>query len=172
MAKKHIVDTGRWSFPSIRKLSATAKCVFEYLISNPLTSKSGIYRIYSGAIMDGIGHQILPDVAKVNEIINQLRNEDLIDYDGDCHLIYIKNFHKYVPFGSGRSDIMAKVLLAEMKEYEHPIFWEKYKTENSQMINDFFNDAIKYSKKPETITSNTSVTKLKKFFLIDSKTTQ
>ncbi len=165
MAKKHLIDTGRWTYPPFYKLSADEKVVMTYLISNPLASKSGIYRILSGAIIDGVGEHILPDTAKVRLILDNLEKKNLIKYDRENHILYILKFHeRYVPFGSLASDLLAAEILKEMTEFEQPEFWALYVEENFERANEFFDEAIKNSKNPDKLQANISIFKVRKIF--------
>lgn len=117
MAKKHLINSGRWHISKINKLkSLEQKIVFEYLLSNPLVSRSGIFTIYSGGISEGIGKHLI-SAEKVREILEELQISGLINYEHEEDIAYILDFHKYVPFGSGKPAIIASELLTDFEEF-------------------------------------------------------
>lgn len=141
MAKKHLISSGRWHTKKVNQLgSLESKIVFEYLLSNPLTSRSGIYTIYSGGISEGIGRKLL-SAERVREVIlKDLEKQELIQYEHEDDIVYILDFHKYIPFGNGKPHIIASELLMDFEEYDFiknprcKTFWDDYVNKNSSKL--------------------------------------
>lgn len=170
MAKKHLIDTGRWTYPKFRALKLQEKIIFEYLLSNKHCSKTGIYRVYSGGIHDELGDHIF-STEEIKKIILELENSELVKYDQVNHIIYIKNFHRFVPFGSMAAHIIAAELINSMKEYEHENFWKEYFWENYSDMEEYFLQAEKNAKEKdkkvkgayENFLQNPSINKVKEW---------
>jgi hypothetical protein len=137
MAKKQIISTGRWHNHAVNKLIKTleAKSVWEYILSNPLTSRSGIYTIYSGAISEGIGRKLIT-AERVREALIELEEVGLIKYEHEQDVLYILDFHKWIPFGNGKPPIIGSELLEAFDESENSLiikeWWVEYANKNQK----------------------------------------
>lgn len=123
------------------------KIIFLYLLSNPFNSFSGVYRIPPGQISVGVDeNQLEPTLSGAVDSLKILKSIDLIDYDFVNKILYIPDFHIYIPFGNGKPDIVGKQLLSHFKEVTYHNnnnihnFWVKY-------INFYKEELVKLEKK-------------------------
>ncbi len=142
MSKKHLITSGRWHANKVNKLKTLeSKIVFEYLLSNPLTSRSGIYTIYSGGISEGIGRHLISAEMVREVVLRYLETEGLIKYCHDQDIVYILDFHRFIPFGSGKPAIIGKELLDEFEDSNCDSnqivaeFWRDYVEKNRSKLN-------------------------------------
>lgn len=102
-----------------------------------MTSRSGIYTVYSGGISEGIGRHII-SAQEVRETLKELEEDGIIKYEHDLDIVYIINFHKYVPFGSGKPVIIGSDLLSDFEEFNVNsttlIFWQDYINKNADKL--------------------------------------
>lgn len=114
MSKQQLTSTGRWSRTGFYRLpTAEHKLIMIYLESCPLVNRSGVYRMYSGSIVGGLGEHTI-GVERVKEILIELDEKwGMIKYDKEDHIIYIKDYHSVTPFGNGKPSIIAKDLLRQ-----------------------------------------------------------
>jgi len=125
MAEYSYIKSSFWTDPENEKLPPEAKLVFLYLISNPLRTQCGIYKISPNRIAYDTGYSI----DTVSKAIDALSREKKIKRDG--LIIWIVNFFKH------QANSSPKVLKRVAKELEelgnHPYikeFLEKYKDYN------------------------------------------
>jgi hypothetical protein len=147
MAKKQIISTGRWHIAELNRLPLEPKVIWHYLISNPMSNRSGIYTIYSGWIAEGIGSdpvtkETLIPASKVREHLRLLEEIGLIKYEHVDDIVYILDYHQVVPFGAGKPSIVAGELLSEFETLSKKTkrneivmgFWQDYVTQNRELL--------------------------------------
>lgn len=125
MADYSYIKSSFWTDPENEKLPPEAKLVFLYLISNPLRTQCGIYKISPNRIAYNTGYPI----DTVSKAIDTLSREKKIKYDG--LVVWVINFFKH------QANSSPKVLKRVAKELEelgsHPYvkeFLEYYKDYN------------------------------------------
>jgi hypothetical protein len=89
VAKQRIVNTKFWDDSYIVRLSPTAKLIFLYFLTNPLTNISGVYELPLRRVAFDVG---LPE-GEIQEVVDRLIADGKIIYtDG---WVMVVNFIKY-----------------------------------------------------------------------------
>lgn len=85
------IDARFWSDPKIRKLSAQAKLLFVYLITNSHTHVSGIYHLSSAtmAYESGLKNPSL------DTLCDTLSSAGLVRFDDENEVVWVKNMMRY-----------------------------------------------------------------------------
>lgn len=97
MSYKTIQDTF-WSDPKVKSLNYKERYLFLYLITNPCSHYSGIYRIYESVIVDETGMKI----EDVKHSLYTLHAQELVVFNPAYSVVWVVNMLRHqVPIRSG-----------------------------------------------------------------------
>ncbi len=119
-----------------------------------------------------MSHKENLSTTRLKNIFDILQCKGKLKYDYKNHLMYIINFHDYVPFGNAKPTIIADEIIRGMSEnIDHP-FWKDYLQENRLKIKEFITRSEKNAQKsrsPEAILLYPSFLKLKTIIFTNDK---
>lgn len=165
MAASHLIFTNRHGqHPSFQKIyDPLKKVVFNVLISNEFTSRSGIFKMSSGdlssrvhcAALDERGQPIYdeddclvilgPD--EIKKIVKKLDKEDgVLCYEPKSHIVYIKDFLQIVPFGLS-APIVSTAILIEYKNFFIKEYWDDFFFNSGEQVLKYIKDSEIQSEK-------------------------
>lgn len=111
-------------------------------------------------------------IKRMKDMFDVLQRKGKLKYDYANHLMYVIDFHKYVPFGSAAPKIICDDIMRGISENENHPFWADYLQKNSVEIKQFLTQSTKNaerSKSPETTLLHPSFLRLKKLTFLDDK---
>lgn len=112
MAKQRYVNTKFWDDRYVRRLSPSAKLLFLYLLTNPLTNIAGIYEIE----IERIEFDTKIPAAEILSLLKQFEKDEKIMYlDG---WVALKNFIRHQTTSSVK---VQAGIVAEMKKIPTPV---------------------------------------------------
>lgn len=74
---------------------------------------------------------------RLKNMFDILQNKKKLKYDYKNHLMYVINFHQYVPFGNASPSVIIPELLTKLGEQDSHPFWNDYLNENRGKIKDY-----------------------------------
>ncbi|NBV06643.1 MAG: hypothetical protein EBS06_05345 [Proteobacteria bacterium] len=109
---------------------------------------------------------------RLKNIFDILQTKGKLCYDYVNHLMYVKNFHQYVPFGNAKPLIICNEIVKTMESFPDHQFCKDYLHENFQEIKQYLTQAqanAERSKKPEELLALPSFLRLKSLIFKNDK---
>ena len=128
-----------WSDPRVRELNDKEKLLFIYCVNGieacSNTNSSGIYELHRSSFQNYFGWH-LDDIDNILESFNR-KHSDLLEYNFENHIVYVKSFFKY----NGKYKTGIDALAADFEETyrKAPDFWRDFGQRYRERLNKNFN---------------------------------